>query len=99
MSRTIGAWRRKYQNTSPRPAAAPRAGSANPPPTPVDVFEQMPARNAQHPLLSLDNAICTPHTGDVMRHEYRSQFNKTFDRVLAHAAGAPNNVIQPEVLP
>jgi len=64
----------------------------------VDVFEQEPVTSASHPLLALDNAICTPHIGYVTRDEYEVQFTDIFDQIAAFAAGAPINVVNPEVL-
>jgi D-3-phosphoglycerate dehydrogenase len=64
----------------------------------VDVFEQEPVLNGQHPLLSLPNAICTPHIGYVTREEYDLQFSDIFDQIVAFVAGAPINVINPEAL-
>ena len=61
----------------------------------VDVFEAEPVTDAQHPLLALDNAICTPHLGYVTRDEYEVQFSEIFDQILAYAAGAPINVVNP----
>ena len=49
-------------------------------------------------LLTMDNAICTPHIGYVTRDEYDLQFSDVFDQIVAYAAGAPINVINPEVL-
>jgi len=64
----------------------------------VDVYEQEPLRDPAHPLLTLPNAICTPHIGYVTEDEYELQFGEIFDQILAYAAGAPTNVINPEVL-
>ena len=64
----------------------------------VDVFEREPLRDPTHPLLTMDNVICTPHIGYVTRDEYDLQFSDVFDQILAYAAGAPINVINPEVL-
>ncbi|HJZ62431.1 MAG TPA: D-2-hydroxyacid dehydrogenase family protein, partial [Miltoncostaeaceae bacterium] len=58
----------------------------------VDVFEHEPA-GADHPLLQLDNVLCTPHIGYVTREEYDLQFGDVFDQVNAYAAGAPINVV------
>ena len=65
----------------------------------VDVFEEEPLTDPTHPLLTLPNAICTPHIGYVSRDEYEIQFADVFDQIVAFAAGAPINVINPEVLP
>ena len=64
----------------------------------VDVFEQEPLRDPTHPLLTMDNVICTPHIGYVTRDEYELQFSDIFDQIVAYAAGTPINVINPEVL-
>jgi len=64
----------------------------------VDVFEEEPLRDPTHPLLTMDNVICTPHIGYVTRDEYDLQFSDVFDQIVAYAAGAPINVINPEVL-
>jgi len=61
----------------------------------VDVFEQEPLRDPGHPLLTMENVICTPHIGYVTRDEYEIQFSDIFDQVVAYAAGAPINVVNP----
>jgi len=65
----------------------------------VDVYEEEPLRDTGHPLLSMDNVICTPHIGYVTREEYEIQFSDVFDQINAYAAGTPINVVNPEVLP
>ena len=64
----------------------------------VDVYEQEPVRGGRHPLLAMDNVVCTPHLGYVTRDEYEIQFSDIFDQVVAFAAGGPINVVNPEVL-
>jgi D-3-phosphoglycerate dehydrogenase len=61
----------------------------------VDVYESEPVLNAAHPLLTLDNALCTPHLGYVERDNYESYFGVAFDQILAFAAGHPINVVNP----
>ena len=63
----------------------------------VDVYEEEPVRNADHPLLKMDNVVCTPHIGYVTRDEYEIQFSDIFDQITAYAAGTPINVVNPEV--
>jgi len=63
----------------------------------VDVYEQEPLRDPGHPLLAMENVICTPHIGYVTRDEYEIQFSDIFDQVVAYAAGAPINVVNPGV--
>ena len=63
----------------------------------VDVYEEEPVRDADHPLLQMENVVCTPHIGYVTRDEYEIQFSDVFDQITAYAAGAPINVVNPEV--
>jgi D-3-phosphoglycerate dehydrogenase len=55
-------------------------------------------RDPAHPLLNMDNVVCTPHIGYVSRDEYEIQFAEIFDQVIAYAAGSPMNVVNPEAL-
>jgi D-3-phosphoglycerate dehydrogenase len=64
----------------------------------VDVYEEEPVRDTQHPLLNMPNVICTPHLGYVSREEYELQFTDIFNQILAYAAGKPINVVNPDVL-
>jgi D-3-phosphoglycerate dehydrogenase len=64
----------------------------------VDVYEEEPVLRARHPLLKLDNVVCTPHLGYVERDGYEILFGSAFDQVLAYLAGKPINVLNPEVL-
>lgn len=64
----------------------------------VDVFEQEPLRDTAHPLLTMPNVLATPHLGYVTREEWDIQFSDIFDQILAYAAGAPINMINPEAL-
>ena len=64
----------------------------------IDVFEDEPVLNAGHPLLKLDNAVCTPHIGYVERAGYERIFGNIFEQIAAFAAGKPINMVNPEVL-
>jgi D-3-phosphoglycerate dehydrogenase / 2-oxoglutarate reductase len=64
----------------------------------VDVYEEEPLLDTNHPLLRMDNVVCTPHIGYVSRDEYEIQFSDIFDQIIAYGAGAPINVVNPEVL-
>ena len=64
----------------------------------VDVYEEEPVTGGKHPLLAMDNVVCTPHLGYVTREEYQLQFSDIFDQIVAYAAGAPINVVNPGVL-
>jgi D-3-phosphoglycerate dehydrogenase len=62
----------------------------------VDVYEEEPILDAAHPLLKLDNVVCTPHLGYVERDSYELYFGQAFDQVNAFAAGTPINVVNQE---
>ncbi len=64
----------------------------------VDVYEEEPVFDTRHPLLAMDNVVCTPHIGYVERDGYESQFSDIFDQILAYLDGKPINVVNPEVL-
>lgn len=64
----------------------------------VDVYEQEPVLGADHPLLALPNALCTPHIGYVERDNFENYFGQAFDNINAFAAGAPQNLVNPEAV-
>src|SRR5216117_4238335 len=51
----------------------------------VDVYEEEPLRDTSHPLLTMDNVVCTPHIGYASRDEWEVQFEDVFDQVNAFA--------------
>ena len=63
----------------------------------IDVYEDEPLQDPGHPLLTMDNVVCTPHIGYVTRDEYEIQFSDIFDQIVAYAAGNPINVVNPKV--
>jgi D-3-phosphoglycerate dehydrogenase len=90
-------------NTSRAPLIAPGAlvnalRAGRPGLAAVDVYEEEPVRDPAHPLLTMDNVVCTPHIGYVSRDEYEIQFAEIFDQIIAYAAGSPTNVVNPEAL-
>ena len=64
----------------------------------VDVYEDEPVLDTRHPLFAMENVVCTPHIGYVTRDEYEVQFADIFDQIVAYAAGAPINVVNPQLL-
>jgi D-3-phosphoglycerate dehydrogenase len=64
----------------------------------VDVYEDEPVIGAAHPLLNMDNAICTPHLGYVESDSYESYYDTAVDQIVAYAAGKPMSVVNPEAL-
>jgi D-3-phosphoglycerate dehydrogenase / 2-oxoglutarate reductase len=90
-------------NTSRAPLIEPGAlvaalKSGRPGMAAVDVYEEEPVLDANHPLLAMENVVCTPHIGYVTRDEYELQFSDVFDQIVAYAAGTPINVVNPDVL-
>jgi D-3-phosphoglycerate dehydrogenase len=73
---------------------AGRPGSAA-----IDVFDHEPLHDPTDPLLNMENVICTPHIGYVTREEWDVQFFDIYDQINAYQAGAPINVVDPDVLP
>jgi len=63
-----------------------------------DVFDDEPVLGGNHPLLKMDNVICTPHLGYVDRDTYEKYYGAAVDAILAYAAGKPVNVMNPDVL-
>jgi D-3-phosphoglycerate dehydrogenase / 2-oxoglutarate reductase len=64
----------------------------------VDVYEDEPVVGGLHPLLAMDNVVCTPHLGYVERDGLETMFSTIFDQILAYASGKPINVVNPTVL-
>ncbi len=63
----------------------------------VDVFESEPILQG-HPLLRLENAVCTPHIGFVEQENYERLFSTAFDNLLNFLAGTPTNIVNPDAL-
>lgn len=64
----------------------------------VDVYENEPVLGGDHPLLKLDNALCTPHTAWLEQDTYEIYFGEAFEQVVAFLAGKPVNLLNPEAL-
>lgn len=65
----------------------------------VDVYEDEPVLNADHPLIKLPNCLCSPHLGYVEEGTMEMLMTAAIDQILAFAAGKPINVVNPEVAP
>jgi D-3-phosphoglycerate dehydrogenase len=90
-------------NTSRAPLIAEGAlvaalGKGRPGRAAIDVYEEEPVLGGNHPLLKMDNVVCTPHLGYVEEQTYESYFGTAIEQILAFAAGKPVNVLNPEVL-
>ena len=64
----------------------------------IDVFEDEPVLNANHPLIGMDNVVCTPHLGYVEESTYEAYYSAAVEQILAFIAGKPINVANPDVL-
>lgn len=63
----------------------------------LDVFDQEPITWADDPLAAHPKVTATPHIGFVTEDELNVQFDDIFRQVKAFNAGAPLNMINPEV--
>jgi D-3-phosphoglycerate dehydrogenase len=63
----------------------------------VDVFETEPILQG-HPLLRLENAVCSPHLGYVEQDSYEMYFRAAFENIVNYARGEPTNIVNPEAL-
>jgi D-3-phosphoglycerate dehydrogenase len=63
----------------------------------VDVFESEPILQG-HPLLRLENAVCTPHIGYVEQDSYELYFSAAFENVVNFVNGQPSNIVNPDAL-
>lgn len=63
----------------------------------VDVFESEPILQG-HPLLRLENVVCTPHIGYVELQNYEQLFDDAFGHVVDYIEGREVPVVNPQVL-
>jgi D-3-phosphoglycerate dehydrogenase len=64
----------------------------------IDVYEDEPVLNASHPLIGMDNVVCTPHLGYVEESTYEAYYSAAVEQIQAFIAGKPINVANPDVL-
>lgn len=64
----------------------------------LDVYDEEPLRDTTDPLLNMPNVVCTPHIGYVTVEEFETLFSDVFEQIVSFAAGAPQNVVNPDVL-
>ena len=63
----------------------------------LDVFDEEPLPD-DHPLLSLDNVLLTPHLGYVTQETYVNFYGQTLENVRSFIDGMPQRVMNPDVL-
>jgi D-3-phosphoglycerate dehydrogenase len=59
----------------------------------VDVYEDEPVLKGDHPLLRLDNALCTAHSAWLEKPTYELYFGEAFENAAAWAAGRPVKLV------
>lgn len=64
----------------------------------LDVFDQEPLP-LDHPFLTMDNVVLTPHLGYVTENSYRIFYGQTLENIQSFLAGEPQRVLNPDVLP
>jgi len=64
----------------------------------IDVYEEEPVIGGNHPLVAMDNVVCTPHLGYVEEKTYESYYGTAVEQIQAFVSGKPINVANPEVL-
>src|SRR5262249_13214956 len=62
----------------------------------TDVYENAPVVNGDHPLLRMDNSLCTPHSAWLIQDTYESYFGEAFENIVAYAGGKPANIVNPD---
>ena len=63
----------------------------------IDVFEHEPILQG-HPLLRLENAVCTPHLGYVEQDSYETYFRAAFENIVNFVNKTPTNLVNPDAL-
>jgi D-3-phosphoglycerate dehydrogenase len=65
----------------------------------VDVYEQEPIVNGDHPFLSMPNVLCTPHLGWAEWANFELYFREAFEQIVAYQNGLPMRLGNPGVRP
>ena len=65
----------------------------------VDVYEQEPIVNGNHPFLSMPNVLCTPHLGWAEWTNFELYFREAFEQIVAFEKGLPMRLRNPDVRP
>jgi D-3-phosphoglycerate dehydrogenase len=63
----------------------------------VDVYEQEPIVNGNHPFLSMPNVLCTPHLGWAEWDNFELYFREAFEQIVAYEQGLPLRLRNPDV--
>src|SRR5262245_45285246 len=63
----------------------------------VDVYEQEPITNGDHPFLSVPNVLRTHHLGWAEWTNFDLYFREAFEQIVAYQQGLPVRIANPEV--
>ena len=63
----------------------------------VDVYEQEPITNGDHPFLAMPNVLCTPHLGWAEWDNFELYFAECFEQIQAYGQGAALRLANPDV--
>ena len=63
----------------------------------VDVYEQEPIVDGNHPFLSMPNVLCTPHLGWAEWQNFELYFREAFEQIVAYENGQPLRLANPDV--
>ena len=64
----------------------------------VDVYENEPVLDGNHPLLKMDNVVCTPHGAWIEKEMFECYFGEAFANIVQFAQGKPANLVNPAAL-
>ena len=65
----------------------------------VDVYEEEPIVDGDHPFLTMPNVLCTPHLGWAEWDNFELYFAECFEQIVAFEQGRPMRLINPDVKP
>ena len=63
----------------------------------VDVYEQEPIVDGNHPFLSMPNVLCTPHLGWAEWTNFELYFREAFEQIAAFEKDLPRRLRNPDV--
>ncbi|HEU5275246.1 MAG TPA: D-2-hydroxyacid dehydrogenase family protein [Xanthobacteraceae bacterium] len=63
----------------------------------IDVYEEEPVMNGDHPFLKMPNVLCTPHLGWTEWDNFELYFAECFEQIAAFEHGREMRLINPQV--
>ena len=65
----------------------------------LDVYDQEPVIDGNHPLLKMPNALCVPHIGWAEWDNFELYFSEAFEQIVAYEKGEALRLANPDVKP